>query len=101
MRGFPRIPLAKRRLLLGAFVVYLFGILGYLGVSHRHAEGDGRQSPHQDCQLCHASQQPFVAPDAPACLETPAGPVALVEAVWAPILACRHQPFASRAPPSA
>jgi hypothetical protein len=100
MRGFQRIPLATRRLLLGAFVIYLFGLLGYMGASHHHADGNGPGS-HQDCQLCQVSHQPFVAPDPLACPETPAGPVALVESVWAPILACRHLPFASRAPPSA
>lgn len=101
MLRFPRIPLAARRLLLGAFVLYLFGLLGYLAPAHRHVDGDGRSGTHQDCQLCQVGHQPFVAPDAAACPETPAGPVALVEAVWAPILASRYQPFASRAPPSA
>ena len=51
MPGTLRIPLAPRRLFLGAFVVYLFGLLGYLGASHHHAEADGRPGSHQDCQL--------------------------------------------------
>lgn len=101
MPGTLRFPLATRRLFLGAFVVYLIVLLGYLGASHHHAEGDGRPGSHQDCPLCQASQQPFVVPDPLACPETPGGPVALVESVWAPILACRHRPFASRAPPAA
>jgi hypothetical protein len=96
-----RIPLNTRRFFLGAFMVYLFGMLGFMGASHHHADGDGRPGSHPDCQLCQVSQQPFVAPDPLACPETPAGPVALVESVWAPILASRYQPFASRAPPSA
>jgi hypothetical protein len=101
MRGFLRIPPALRRFFLSAFIAYFFGLLGYLGPSHRHADGDGRAGSHPDCQLCQVSHQAYVAPDPAACPETPAGPVALVESVWAPILASRYQPFASRAPPSA
>lgn len=101
MRGTLRLPVALRRLLLGAFAVYLFGLLGYLGPAHRH-EGDRADAKsHQDCVLCQISSQPYAAASPAVCPETPAGPVALVEAVWAPILASRFQPFASRAPPSA
>jgi hypothetical protein len=93
--------MALRRILLGAFALYLFALLGYLGPSHRH-EGDRADSKaHQDCVLCQMASQPYAAAVPIISPETPAGPVALVEAVWAPILASRFQPFASRAPPSA
>jgi hypothetical protein len=101
MRGIPGIRPRLRRFLLGAFVLYLFGLLGYAAPSHRHADGDGRPGAHPDCQLCHVSHQAYLGADTEAAPETPCGPVALVEAVWAPILASRHQPFASPAPPSA
>ena len=93
--------MAKRRLFLGAFVIYLFGILGYLGTSHRHADGDRGAESHSSCQLCQVSHQPYLAPEAAVRLEAPIVPISLVESVWAPILAFRHPPFASRAPPSA
>jgi hypothetical protein len=90
-----------RRLLAGAFALYLFGLLAWLGPSHRHEGERADAKSHQDCVLCQMASQPYVAPAPVVCPETPAGPVALVEAVWAPILASRYQPFASRAPPSA
>lgn len=89
------------RILIGVFAIYLLGLLGYIAPSHKHETGDGHSRTHQDCQLCQVSAQPFTAAEPGLCPETPAGPVRLVEAVWEPILACRHQPFASRAPPSA
>jgi len=92
--------MTARRLLLGAFLLYLFGLLGYLGASHRHADGYRGAESHS-CQLCQISHQAYAAPEPAVCIETPAVPVALVEAVWAPILASRHPPFASRAPPAA
>ena len=76
MSVFPKMTLTARRLLMGAFVLYLFGLLGYLGPSHRHADGDGRPGAHQDCPLCQISHQPYAAPDPAVCPETPAGPVA-------------------------
>lgn len=90
-----------QRLFLGAFLVYLFGVLGYLGVSHRHADGDGGAGAHASCQLCHVSHQAYLTPETAACPAPEDVPVALIEAVWAPILASRHPPSASRAPPSA
>lgn len=93
--------MAKRRLFLGAFVIYLFGVLGYLSSSHIHADGSAEAQSHSSCQLCHVSHQPYVAPEAVVSLAAPAVPVALIEAVWAPILASRYSPSASRAPPSA
>jgi hypothetical protein len=90
-----------QRLLLGVFLVYLFGVLGYLGTSHRHADGDRGADSHSSCQLCQVSHQPYAAPEAPVCIESPAVPVGLVQALWAPILASRYSPSASRAPPSA
>jgi hypothetical protein len=100
MRRNPPIALAVHRLLLGALLLYLFGVLGYLGKSHRHADGDRGTESHS-CQLCQISHQPYAAPEPAACIESPAVPVGLVQAVWAPIFASRHPPFASRAPPSA
>ena len=100
MRRIPRLPLAARRFLIGAFVLYLFGLLGYLGTSHTHADAGEHSRTHQDCRLCQITAQAYVAPEPMICPESPAVPVLVVEAVWAPILACRHQPFASRAPPS-
>jgi len=88
------------RFLLGVFLLYLFGLLGYLGASHRHADGDGAGS-HSSCQLCQVSHQPFVAPEAAVCLAPMDLHIAVIEAVWAPILASRFSPSASRAPPSA
>lgn len=89
------------RILLSVFVVYLIGLLGYVAPSHKHESADGNSRSHQDCQLCQVSAEPFVAAQPCLCPETPAAPVSLVEAVWEPVFACRHQPFASRAPPSA
>jgi hypothetical protein len=93
--------LAKRRLFLGVFVLYLFGVLGFLGTSHRHADGSREADSHSSCQLCQVSHQPFLAPEAAVRLEAPIVPISLIEAVWAPILVSRHSPSASRAPPSA
>lgn len=93
--------MAKRRLFLGAFVLYLFGVLGFLSTSHRHADGSREAESHASCQLCHVSHQPYLAPEAAIRLEATIVPISLVEAVWAPLLASRHPPFASRAPPSA
>ena len=86
-----------RRLLLAAFLVYLFGILGYQGATHTH---ENSQS-HPECQLCQVTAQAYVAPEPWVCTEVPTVPVLVVEAVWEPLLAERHQPFSSRAPPSA
>lgn len=90
-----------RRLLLGGFLLYLFGVLGYLATSHRHVDGGGEAQSHSSCQLCQVSHQPYVAPEAAVCFAPMEAHVALIEALWAPILASRHPPFASRAPPSA
>lgn len=92
---------ATQRLLLGSFLLYLFGVLGYLSTSHRHADGSAESESHSSCQLCHVSHQSYLAPEAALCPAPAEVPVAVVEAVWAPILASRHPPFASRAPPSA
>jgi hypothetical protein len=85
-----------RRLLLGAFIVYMYGWLGYVGASHRHET----EASHQDCQLCHLSSQPSLA-HAPA---IPPEPLVL-PAVFQPreasaVLAPRHSAFLSRGPPS-
>ncbi len=93
--------MATRRFLIGAFAFYLFGMLGYLGASHRHDAAAEHGRAHQDCQLCQVTAQAYVAPEPEVCPENPAVPVVVVEAVWEPILAFRFQPFASRAPPSA
>lgn len=86
-----------RRLLLGAFVLYLFGLLGYLGQSHQHETA----ASHPECQLCQVTAQAFTAPVPVAMPQPEAVPVLVIEAVWEPILAFRFQPFASRAPPAA
>jgi hypothetical protein len=101
MRAFDRLPSAYRRFLIGAFALYLFGLLGYLGTSHSHAADKGHARAHAECQLCQISAQTYVAADPGVCPESPAVPVLVVEEVWEPILASRFQPFASRAPPSA
>ncbi|HKP97154.1 MAG TPA: hypothetical protein VJ385_15500 [Fibrobacteria bacterium] len=95
-------PVKLQRLLLGTFLLYLFGVLGYLGTSHKH-ETSGKSHPpsHSECQLCHVTAQPYVVPEPLVCPESPTVPVQVIEAVWAPILASRFQPFSSRAPPSA
>jgi hypothetical protein len=95
--------------LLGGFLVYLFGILGFQVASHSHeSDRSDRQSQsqshgqsHPDCQLCQITAQAYLAPAPLVCPENPAVPVRLVEAVRAPILAERFQPFSSRAPPAA
>jgi hypothetical protein len=97
MRVNRHLSLRARRFLLGAFLLYLFGLLGFLGSTHSHDSGHS----HPECQLCQATAQPYSAPEPALCPESPAVPVLVVEAVWAPILACRFQPFASRAPPDA
>ncbi|MBW8889097.1 MAG: hypothetical protein JF616_15190 [Fibrobacteres bacterium] len=86
---------------MGAFLLYLFGVLGYLSTSHRHADGSREAESHSSCQLCQVSHQAYLAPEASVCLAHMDLHIALIEAVWAPILASRHPPFASRAPPSA
>jgi DUF2946 family protein len=96
-----------RRLLLGGFLLYLFGIIGFQvsSHSHRHSQTDPQSQSHgqshPDCQLCQITAQAYLAPVPLLCPESPAVPVRLVEAVWAPILAERFQPFSSRAPPAA
>lgn len=102
--------------MLGGFLVYLFGILGFQGSSHGHesapadpqskSQSHGSSLPHTDahshpeCQLCQITAQAYLAPEPLVCYESPAVPARLVEAVWAPILAERFQPFSSRAPPA-
>jgi hypothetical protein len=97
MKGGSRLqPGTWRRLLVGAFVLYLYGVLGYLGVSHSHPS----EASHQDCQLCHISSQPSLA-EAPKDL-----PQTFVFAFdYSPgaasaLLAPRHASFSSRGPPS-
>gem|GEM_PF-2533092 len=101
MRGFLHLSLRFRRLLLGAFLVYLFGVLGYQGATHSHENSRSHSQSHPECQLCQVTAQAYVAPEPLVCPGTPSVPVLVVEAVWEPILAQRHQPFSSRAPPSA
>jgi hypothetical protein len=109
MRGLRHLPLRTRRLLLGGFLVYLFGILGFQVSSHSHQYGQSDPQSHSqshgqshpDCQLCQITAQAYLAPAPLVCPESPAVPVGLVQAVWAPILAERFQPFSSRAPPAA
>lgn len=120
MRGLRHLPIRTRRLLLGGFLVYLFGILGFQGSSHGHesaptdpqsiSQNPGQSVPqpdphtdprsHQECQLCQIMAQAFLAPEPLVCHESPLVPARLVEAVWAPILSERFQPFSSRAPPA-
>lgn len=96
-------------MLLGGFLVYLFGILGFQVASHGHdsnpsdpqSHSQSHGQSHPECQLCQISAQAYLAPAPLVCAESPAVPVRLVEAVWAPILADRFQPFSSRAPPAA
>ncbi len=95
MSGKRHLSLKIRRLLLGAFLLYLFGLLGYLGPAHKHETA----SSHPECQLCQITAQAYAAP-VPMALPPPmAVPVQVIEAVWEPILAFRFQPFSSRAPP--
>jgi hypothetical protein len=101
MIGKRMLSVQTRRLLLGAFLLYLFGLLGYLGPAHKHEPSSSGSQSHPECQLCQISAQPYAAPEPLVCPEAPAVPVRLVEAVWEPILAFRFQPFSSRAPPSA
>lgn len=118
MRGLRHLPLRTRRLLLGGFLAYLFGILGFQvsshshslshSYSHQHGRSDPEshshpqsQSAHPDCQLCQITAQAYLPPVPLVCPESPAVPARLVEAAWAPILAERFQPFSSRAPPAA
>jgi len=96
MQAFRHLSIQTRRLVLGAFLLYLFGLLGYLGVTHQH---DAAHS-HPECQLCQVTAQPYAAPVPVVCPENPAVPVLVVEKVWEPILAFRFQPFSSRAPPA-
>ncbi|MDB5047060.1 MAG: hypothetical protein JWO30_131 [Fibrobacteres bacterium] len=96
MRGFRHLNIKTRRLLLGAFLLYLFGLLGYLGSSHKHEN----VRSHPECQLCQMSAQAYVAPEPMVRIEIPLVPVQVIEAVWEPILAFRFQPFSSRAPPT-
>ena len=92
-----KVGLKTRRLLLGAFLLYLFGLLGYQGSSHRHETA----ASHPECQLCQVTAQAYAAP-VPLDMPRPvAMALSLVEAAERPILAFRFQPFASRAPPSA
>lgn len=104
MRGLRHLSLRTRRLLLGGFLVYLFGIIGFQVSSHSHQYGQtdpqSHGHSHPDCQLCQITAQAYLAPALLLCPESPAVPVRLVEAVWAPILAERFQPFSSRAPPA-
>jgi hypothetical protein len=97
MPGERHLGIRTRRLLLGAFLLYFFGLLGYLGPAHKHENAQ----PHPECQLCQVATQAYAAP-VPLLVPAPlAVPVLVVEAVWEPILAFRFQPFASRAPPRA
>jgi hypothetical protein len=96
MRGFRHLSVKTRRLLLGAFLLYLFGLLGYLGPSHKHETARS----HPECQLCQISAQAYVAPEPMVRPEIHLVPVLVIEAVWKPILAFRFQPFSSRAPPA-
>lgn len=106
MRGLRHLPLRTRRLLLGGLLVYLFGILGFQVSSHSHASklsdphSQSHGQSHPDCQLCQITAQAYLASAPLVCPESPAVPVLLVEAVWAPILTERFQPFSSRAPPA-
>jgi hypothetical protein len=96
MRGFRHLTVKNQRLLLGAFLLYVFGLLGYLGTSHKHVSNHS----HPECQLCQITAQAYVVPEPLVCPESPAFPVLVVEAEWEPILAFRFQPFSSRAPPA-
>jgi hypothetical protein len=87
----------RHRLLLGAFVLYLFGLLGFLGPSHSHHGGPAGEN----CQLCQVSSQPFLAAvPAVAPVEHPALR-ALCSADRPSPVAPRHFHFASRGPPAA
>lgn len=92
-----RLRLGTRRVLLGVFVLYIYGLLGYLGVSHRHES----EASHPDCQLCHIAAQPSLA-QAP---ELPVQPVIVaftfVSAEIREALAPRHAASDPRGPPSA
>lgn len=90
-----------RRLLLGAFLLYLFGLLGYQGASHGHDSAQSHSDSETLCQLCQATAQPYAAPVPALCPEFPAILGAIAETVRGPALAFRHPPFSSRAPPSA
>jgi hypothetical protein len=93
------LPLARktRRLLLGVFLLYLFGLLGYQGSAHKHESA----ASHPECQLCQITAQAYDVPVSVALPRPLDVPVVVVESVWEPILAFRFQPFASRAPPAA
>ncbi|MEO7427306.1 MAG: hypothetical protein ABI036_19115 [Fibrobacteria bacterium] len=101
MRSERHLGLRTRRLLLGGFLLYLFGLLGYLGPAHKHVNALGHAHGDLECQLCQATAQAYAAPvplSAPLLLAMSA-PVG--EAVWHPVLAFRFEPFSSRAPPCA
>jgi hypothetical protein len=87
---------AWKKALLAVFVLYLYGLLGYLGVSHRHQS----EASHPDCQLCQISSQPSLA-QAPEALPTLL-PIAFdfVPRASEAVLAPRRAPFLSRGPPA-
>jgi hypothetical protein len=84
------------RLLLGAFLLYLFGVLGFQGLSHRHEAS----SSQADCQLCQISSQPFLAATPPPHPLLKAIDLAPAEAGPEQVRPPRHFHFSSRAPPS-
>ncbi|MDQ3001146.1 MAG: hypothetical protein M3Y08_07790 [Fibrobacterota bacterium] len=100
MNDIRHLSVKSRRLLLGAFLFYLFGLLGFAGEAHHHDESASHGQSQQECQLCQISTQPYAAPVPMACPESPAAPTVLVEAVWHHVLSHRHLPFSSRAPPA-
>jgi hypothetical protein len=100
MSGTRHLPVKSRRLLLGAFLVYFFGLLGFAGQAHHHDESASHGQSQQECQLCQISTQPFAAPAPMVCPESPSVLLHVVDAVWEPFLSDRHSPFSSRAPPS-
>jgi hypothetical protein len=87
---------AWRRILLGAFVLYVYGLLGYLGVAHKHVS----EASHDDCQLCHISAQPSLTHDIEPAPVARVLPFVFVSGPEAAALAPRLQPFFSRGPPS-
>ncbi len=99
MQGIRQTSSRLKRLFLGGFIVYLFGVIGILAPTHRHAGGSTNHS-HPDCQLCQVSSEAYLAPVAMVCLDASFTFQHLVELQQTPFLSARYQPFSSRGPPS-